>query len=119
MSDVRDAQVTPGPGLDSFRGVSRLERAVLPYLREPTLWPVFVVVLVHVLLLLGPLLLLALRDAHGGSIATLVVFTAASLLAIAFEIRDRRRPGGVAILVVSIWSLSGLCAWLCARLGWV
>ena len=118
MSD-RDAQVTSGPGLDAFRGVSRLERAVLPFLREPTLWPVFLVMLAHVLLVLAPLLVLAFRDAHAGSITALVVFSAASVFGIRLEVRDRGRPGLLAILVFTIWAISGACAWACARLGLV
>lgn len=116
MPDVHDAEAARGPGLDSFRGSSRLERVLLPFLREPTLWPVFAVLLLHVLLVVAPLLVLGFRDASGWSLVTLVFFFGMSLVGLRVEVRDRGRPGLVAILVGIVWVSSAVCAWVCVRL---
>jgi hypothetical protein len=96
---------------DTFRGRTRLERAVLPYLREQTLWPVLVAVLAHIIALLAPLLVLGLRDGHSWSLLGVAVFATGSLVALGFELRERRRPGLVACFLAAVWCLCGAGAW--------
>jgi hypothetical protein len=111
------APVAPGPGPDSFRGASRLERVILPFLREPTRWPVLLVGVAHAIAAIAPLLVLAWRDGSAAAVTGLVVLGALSLLAAGFEARDRRRPGPIAGLFAVTWVLSGLSAWAGARAG--
>jgi len=99
------------PASDTFRGRTRLERAVLPYLREQTLWPVLVAILAHIIALLAPLLVLGLRDGHRWSLLGVGVFATGSLVALAFELRERRRPGLVAAFLAIVWCLCGAGAW--------
>ena len=113
----REGEIARGPGLDAFRGRSRLERAILPFLREPTLWPVLVAVLAHAVALGAPLLVAAWRTRHGWSIAGLVLFASASTWAIAVETRDRGRPRAVSALILVTWALCGAGAWAAVRFG--
>lgn len=99
-----------GPGPDAFRGASRLERALLPYLREMMLWPVFLAVLGHVIAIVAPLLVLSVRDGHGWAITGLTVFAGATGALLWLEVRDRGRPGKISLLVGMIWSLCGVGA---------
>jgi len=103
--------------LDTFRGPSRLERVILPFLREPTLWPILLVLVAHVVVFVAPLLVLAWRDGHGWAIAGLFVTAAGSVTASAMEIRDHRRPGGITALFAAVWALCGAGAWAGARSG--
>ena len=96
---------------DTFRGRTRLERVLLPYLREQTLWPVLVAVLAHVIALFAPLLVLGLRDGHLWSLMAVGVFGLAGLTGIGFELRERRRPGLVSILIGAVWLLCGAGAY--------
>lgn len=109
--------VTDGPGPDSFRGRTRLERAVLPYLREQTLWPVLVAILVHVIALLAPLLVLGFRDGHGWSLFGVGVFAVASLSLVALDVRERGRPGLVAGFFAMVWLLCGVGAFAVLHFG--
>ena len=80
---------------------------MLPYLREQTLWPVLVAVLAHLVALMAPLLVLGLRDGHGWSLLGVGVFGTASGAVIALELRERRRPGLVAVLIGIVWLVCG------------
>ncbi len=117
MRPSNGAEIAPGPGPDAFRGTSRLERAILPYLHEPTLWPVLLVVLAHAIVLVAQLLVFVWRDGGVGSFMGLGVLAVLSLAAIRLEVRDRRRPGAITALATVIWVLSGLAAWAGVRIG--
>jgi hypothetical protein len=90
-------------GEDTFRGRTRLERALLPYLREQTLWPVLFAVLVHVIALVAPLLVLGLRDGHLWSLLGVGAFGALTGTLVGLEVRERRRPGLVTLLIGGVW----------------
>lgn len=102
--------VTSGPGPDSFRGRTRLERAVLPFLREQTLWPVLGAILAHVIALQAPLLVLAFRDGHGWSFLGVAVFAGITAAVVGLELRERQRPGLIAALFGATWLLCGVGA---------
>jgi hypothetical protein len=110
-----DAGVARGPGPDAFRGVSRLERAILPFLREPTLWPVLLVIVGHAIVVLAPLLIFAWRDGSSGALTSLVLLAGLSIAAGGSELRARRRLGAIGGLAAVTWSLSAIAAWLAAR----
>jgi len=106
-----------GRGPDSFRGRTRLERALLPYLREQTLWPVLVAILAHLIALMSPLLVLALRDGHRWSLVGVGVFVLLTAGLVGLDVRERRRPGLVAAFCALIWSLCGLGAFAVLHFG--
>ena len=119
MNDVPEvAPIARGPALDAFRGYSRVERALLPFLREPTLWPVLLAVIAHAIALVGPLLVIVWRDPRPGWPALgLLLLGSLSAAAVRVELRDRGRPGPIAGLLAATWSLCGLGAWGGAHLG--
>ena len=118
MSEGQDAEITPGPTLDAFRGASRVERALLPFLREPTLWPVLLAVLAHAVALVAPLLVIVWRDpAPGWPLIGLLVLAGISALGMVKDMRDRRRPGAVSALLAITWLLCVAGAWAGVRVG--
>lgn len=112
VSEPQDSEIVTGPGLDAFRGRSRVERALLPYLREPTLWPVFAVLLAHVVLLVSPMLVIAWQDPHGWSLFGLFVLAAPSAWGVVAEIRAHGRPRLLSVLIVVTWAICVVGAWL-------
>lgn len=99
---------------DPFEGPTRVDRWILVFVREPTLWPVLLVVIGHAVALLAPLLLWALRDGQRGPAVTLALLGALSATGVVWELR-RRGPGALTGLLVSTWLLSGTGALLAQR----
>lgn len=119
MSDERESRiVSVGPSRDAFRGRSRVERALLPFLREPTLWPILAVLVVHVVAFVAPVMAVVWREPElGWPLVGLAVLAGASVAACRVEMRDRQRPGPVAGLIGATWLLCGAGAWAGARVG--
>jgi hypothetical protein len=109
VTDSSD-DVATGPGLDSFRGSSRLERAVLPFLREPTLWPVLAGLVAHVVVIVSPMLVIAWQEGQAWSLIGLVVLAVPSALVIGRDLRRSRRLQALSRLVISLWALCGVGA---------
>lgn len=98
-------------------GDSRLERFVLPYLRDPTLWPVLLVVIGHAAAFLVPMLLLGLRDRRPSALAALLgaaVLTGAGVRA---EARAVGRPGAFSGALAATWLLAAGAAFAAHRYG--
>lgn len=119
MNDLPDVSpVARGPALDAFRGYSRVERALMPFLREPTLWPVLLAAIAHAIALVGPLMVIVWRDPRPGwPVVGLLLLATLTAAAIRVELRDRRRPGPISGLLAVTWMLCGFGAWGGARLG--
>lgn len=94
---------------DPFEAASRVDRWILVFVREPTLWPVLLVVIGHAVALVGPLFLWAIRDGRSGPAVTLVLLAALSVAGIVWELR-RRGPGALTGLLLSTWTLSAAAA---------
>ena len=94
-----------------------IERWVLYWAREPTLWPVFLVLVGHVVALVGPLMIWAARDGDWSSGATLLGLAGATGYGMWVEIRARRRPGLLAGVLLGTWAVTGALAWLADREG--
>lgn len=86
-------------------------RWLLPYVIEPTLWPVTLVVLAHVVAFIAPLMLLAWRDGVGSAWVVLGLSGALSLAGMAAEIRSAHRPGLAWAIIVPTWLASAATAW--------
>jgi hypothetical protein len=89
-----------------------LDAWVAPYVRDPTLWPVLIVVIVHVIAFLAPALLLSVRDRELAAAVTLAAAACVTGLAFVQEIRHRGRPGELAGVLVITWIASAAVAWL-------
>lgn len=97
--------------VDPFEGPTWVDRFVLVFVREPTLWPVLVVVVGHAIAFLAPLFLWSLRDRGTTAIVTLVVLVGLSGTAGRWELQ-RRGPGALTGLLASTWVLSAAAAWV-------
>ncbi|MEQ1504148.1 MAG: hypothetical protein ABMB14_18035 [Myxococcota bacterium] len=94
-----------------------IEEWVLPYLREPTLWPVLVALLGHVVVGLVPPMLAVWRTGSAWAAVALALVAVGSLGAIGFEVGRFRRPGAVSLAVIGTWALAVGTAILAARTG--
>jgi len=119
MTESPHRRVAAGPGPDAFRGATRVERALLPFLREPTLWPVLAVLVAHAVVLVAPMLVLAWRDPRGWSSLGLAVLGLPSVVAVGRELRDHGRPRLLSALIAGTWALCGVAAWGAVWLGWL
>jgi hypothetical protein len=85
---------------------SRLERWVMPFVRDPTLWPILVVVIGHVVAFVAPAMLLAVRDGRIGSWAVLLGLAALTVELLRAEPHPPRRPGPLGVVTLVTWLLS-------------
>lgn len=96
-------------GPERSLGLAFTERFVLPYVRDPGLWPVLLVIIGHLVLALALLLLLAARDGHTAA-WVLLGFCAAGSVAIArFEWR-RLGLGALSGIILASWLLGAVLA---------
>lgn len=94
-----------------------IETWVLPYVREPTLWPVLVALLGHVVVGIVPLVLFVVRSGSVRGGLVLGGMVVGSLGLFGFEVFRFRRPGAVSVVVGATWVVSLGLAWLADRTG--
>ena len=94
-----------------------IELWVLPYVREPALWPVLVALLGHVVVGIAPLVLYVVREGGLRSELFLATLVLGSLGLVGFELWRFRRPGGVTAALVGTWITSLGLAWIFDRTG--
>jgi hypothetical protein len=105
------------PAPDPFDGPSWIDRWLLPFVREPTLWPVLLVLLLHGAAFLAPLLLLLLRDGEASALVGLLPAVALSGAGVWAELRARRRAGALSGVVAATWLLGAGAAVVADRTG--
>jgi hypothetical protein len=88
---------------------------IMPYLRDSSLWPVLVVLVLHVVAFVVPVLLFAARDRRTGAIFALGVLMLLTLRGFRWEIRSREKFGAISWLIVATWITSLLAAYLANR----
>ncbi len=89
---------------------SWVDRAILPFVFEPTLWPVLLVVIGHAIAFVTPALLWALRDGRPAAQAALLLLGLFTVRTLQFEMGRQRRPGALTAIWAAIWALSGVLA---------
>ena len=92
-----------------------VDRFILPFVRESTLWPVLIVLVAHVVAFVGPAMIFAVRDEGRGSMAVLAVLVVLSALVVRFEWRREGRPAALTALTAVTWVSSAAFAWLANR----
>lgn len=90
---------------DAAPSPSALERAE-ELLREPTLWPVWLVVIGHAVVLLAPTLLLAVRDHRASALLALVIVGVATLRGFYGRLRARQGLGPLHRTILVTWILA-------------
>jgi hypothetical protein len=105
------------PG-DGARGYDPwVERWILPFVYESTLWPILVVLIGHAAAFLTAALLLALRDRRLGALAAVLGLLFLSARVVHYEWACRRRPAALSGVVLATWMLSGVLAVVADRYG--
>jgi hypothetical protein len=99
------------------RGASFTDRWVLPFVHEPTLWPVLVVAIGQVAVLLALLLLMALRDRRPFASGVLTALALLSVAGVWRDVRRRRRLGAIGAIVLAAWLLGAAAALAADRYG--
>ena len=105
------------PGNDVGEMPSWVDRVILPFVTEPTLWPILLVAIGHAVAFVTPALLWAVRDGRPAAQAALLGLAFLTLRTLRFDFRRRRRPGALSGIVFSMWILSGVLAVAADRYG--
>jgi len=96
-----------------------VDRWVMPYVRDSTLWPVLLVVMAHVMAFVAPVLLYAIRDHHLAAFAALAGTLYLTFGVIRYDVRRSRRPAALSIIVLVIWAASIAAAYYGNRTGFL
>jgi len=96
-----------------------LAQWVVPYLKEPSLWPVAMALLGHVVVVLAPLMLMVKRSGSWWAGAGLCVAAAVSAWAVRCEWLDDGGPRSVAVATACVWLLSVAAAWYGGNAGYL
>ncbi|HHO50737.1 MAG TPA: hypothetical protein ENK18_07640 [Deltaproteobacteria bacterium] len=94
-----------------------IETWVWPYLSNSTLWPVWVALLGHVVVVITGLLLLAWREGTPEAWLLLLLLSLGSAVLGIQELRVSGRPGGVIASLVLTWLASMGLGWLSGATG--
>ena len=105
------------PEPDAEERLPFAERWVAPFVREPLLWPVAIVLVAHAVAFLAPVQLLALRDRRIGALGALAGLVVLSGAAVRSELARLRRPGLVCALLAIIWVLAAAVAFVAHSTG--
>ena len=92
---------------------------MLPYVRNPSLWPVLVALLGHVVIVLTPLMLAVWRVGSGLAGLGLVLLAGLTVAACGMEARALRRPGAVALSLGLTWAAAVALAWVAEETGFL
>ena len=95
------------------RGV---ERWILPYFTDSTLWPVTIVLIATMSMFGAAVLLLALGDRNLFALAALAILVVGSVEGLVRDLR-RRRLGAASMLILAVWLLSALVAGVALHYG--
>lgn len=96
---------------------SRIDRVVLPFVRDPALWPILVILIAHIAAFVAPVLLFALREGRIASFAALFGLAGLSVGLVRHEWRERGRPGPLCGLTLATWLVAIAAAFAADRYG--
>jgi len=92
-------------------------RGVLPYLTNSALGPVWIVILLHIVAVLGFLIIVVFRDGRAGGAVPMLFFIGFSLQSLRFELRHQKRLGAIALSVTFTWVVAILFAYGSSAIG--
>ena len=96
------------------RGIERFFR---PFVEEPLLWPVLLVIVGHVVAFLVPVMLFSVRDRRPFAMAALLGLALLSVQGVRLEWRQRGRPGALGAILLTTWITSTVVAVAADRYG--
>ena len=94
-----------------------VERWVLPYFEDSSLWPVLIVVLAALAAFMAPALASGIRDLHLLSLVAILILLIGTIRLIRWEWGVRGRPGGISLALVIVWAMAATAAYYGARAG--
>jgi hypothetical protein len=92
-----------------------VDRFILPFIRESTLWPVLIVLVAHAVAFIGPALLFAVRDDSRASQVVIALLLLSSALVIRFEWRRDHHLAALTTTTAITWLASLAFAYLSHR----
>lgn len=110
-------EVRRDDGAEGDDAPDAVERWVLPYFRDSSLWPVLLVVLAALTAFVATAALFAIRDREPLGIVATGLLVVGSLRAMRWEWQVRERFGAIGITLVVVWVLAAVTAWYGARSG--
>ncbi|MFT5441824.1 MAG: hypothetical protein ACI8W3_000866 [Myxococcota bacterium] len=87
---------------------------IMPYITDVSLWPVLVVIVVHVVAFVAPVILYAARGRSGPIVATVIVVLL-TFRGFYWERQTRNKFGAISWLIVTTWIASVIAAYLGGR----
>lgn len=97
--------------------LSRFERQADEVLRESTLWPLWIVVIVHAVAFLAPVVVFALRDRGIPALAALAILLVGTGARVRGDLAARGGVGLLTRMLLATWILACAAAWGAARWG--
>ncbi len=92
-----------------------VDRWILPAMRELTLLPLVLVVVGHLVAVIAPALIYALRDHRIGAQMAVFVLMLLTFGCVRFEVRRHGRPDLLSAWIGATWLTSIAAAWACNR----
>ncbi len=87
-----------------------VERWLLPFVYEPTLWPILLVLIGHAAAFGTALILLAVRDRNPAALLALALCAFGTLQVVRYELACRGRPAALCGVLAASWLVSGALA---------
>jgi len=100
---------------DSPDGELWIDRYLLPAVREPTMLPILLVVIGHIVAFITPALLFAVRDRSFFAMVALFAIGVLTVQCVRFEVGRYNRPDVLSAILLATWVASGAAAWACDR----
>jgi len=94
-----------------------VERWAMPFVRDFGLLPVLIAIIGHFSIATAPLLLWAVRGRNPLGAVGVLILLMLSWEVVSLDLKAVRRPARLSLVVVSVWGLAGLMAWLGNRYG--
>jgi hypothetical protein len=88
-----------------------VDRWVMPYVSDSTLWPVLIVVLAHIAAFIAPVVLFAVRDRHYPAMVAVLGTLYLTYGILRYDLRRFRRPATLSLLALITWITSLLAAY--------
>jgi hypothetical protein len=95
----------------------KVEKLMMPFVRNAALWPVGFAVFGHASLLAAIAIILVYRQGSAGAIATLAALGLGTFFLCVREVRRRGRPAGISLILLLTWVGAFVVAWAAERSG--
>jgi len=95
---------------DEDEGRDRVDRFVLVFVRESTLWPILIVIVGHMVVFIAPVMLIAARELRPSALVAMAVLVWLSVNLVRYDRRRAGRLSQLTALALVVWTLSVVTA---------